>query len=122
MTDLSSLIERASFTPGPWSAEEGTLHHSNYIVITADHVGMRPNTPLARLGSSFDDTAWNDARLIAACPDLVEALAWYAEQVAGCRKITPEGDAARQALDADGGKRAKAALLRALSNGSKEGA
>lgn len=39
-----------------------------------------------------------------------EALQWYAEQVAGCRKITSEGDAARHALDADGGKRAQAAL------------
>lgn len=38
------------------------------------------------------------------------ALAWYAEQVAGCRKIGADGDAARQALDKDGGRRARAAL------------
>jgi hypothetical protein len=38
------------------------------------------------------------------------ALRWYAEQVAGCRKITSEGNAARAALDRDGGKRARAAL------------
>lgn len=39
-----------------------------------------------------------------------EALAWYAEQAENCRKITHEGDTARHALDADGGKRARAAL------------
>ncbi|QDH84098.1 hypothetical protein KMC56_gp25 [Achromobacter phage vB_AxyP_19-32_Axy12] len=38
------------------------------------------------------------------------ALAWYAEQVAGCRKFGADGDAARQALDKDGGRRARAAL------------
>lgn len=42
--------------------------------------------------------------------DLRAALEWYAERVADCRKITPEGDNARQALDLDGGKRARAAL------------
>ncbi|MGH8466506.1 MAG: hypothetical protein ACRER5_20405, partial [Pseudomonas sp.] len=39
-----------------------------------------------------------------------EALAWYAEQAEGCRKLGAEGDAARQALDKDGGQRARAAL------------
>lgn len=38
------------------------------------------------------------------------ALTWYAEQVAGCRKLGPDGDAARNALDTDGGQRARAAL------------
>lgn len=42
--------------------------------------------------------------------DLREALAWYAEQSAGCRKIGAVGDPFRRALDADGGKRALAAL------------
>jgi hypothetical protein len=39
-----------------------------------------------------------------------EALLWYSEKVAGCRKITREGDEARQALDKDGGQRAREAL------------
>lgn len=42
--------------------------------------------------------------------DAEEALTWYAEQVAGCRKLGPDGDAARNALDRDGGQRARAAL------------
>ena len=39
-----------------------------------------------------------------------EALEWYAEKVAGCRKITSEGNDARNALDRDGGQIARAAL------------
>lgn len=41
---------------------------------------------------------------------LREALRWYAEQVADCRKITPAGDQARKLLDADGGVKARTAL------------
>jgi hypothetical protein len=44
--------------------------------------------------------------------ELEAALLWYAEQAEGCRKITPDGDIARQALDRDGGKRARAALTK----------
>ncbi len=54
--------------------------------------------------------AWNarvDADRIEA---LQAALEWYAEQVAGCRKITREGTTARNKLDADGGKIARQAL------------
>ena len=42
---------------------------------------------------------------------MVEALKWYAEHVEGCRKIGSVGDPFRHALDHDGGKRARAALL-----------
>lgn len=41
---------------------------------------------------------------------LREALQWYGEQAAGCRKITKEGDVARQNLDRDCGEKARAAL------------
>ncbi len=40
----------------------------------------------------------------------VEVMRWYAERVAGCRKFTDEGHMARNALDADGGERARAFL------------
>lgn len=43
-------------------------------------------------------------------PAMRAALEWYAEQVAGCRKLGSAGDSFRQALDRDGGKRATAAL------------
>lgn len=63
-------------------------------------------------GPEEDGIAW----LIAAWnrrPDpsgVVEALKWYAEQVEGCRKLGSIGEPFRNALDADGGKRALAAL------------
>lgn len=43
-----------------------------------------------------------------------EALKWYAEQAADCRKVTSKGSDARKELDRDGGQRARDAL-----NGSK---
>lgn len=39
-----------------------------------------------------------------------EALAWYAEQVAGCRKVGSLGRPYQERLDADGGKRARDAI------------
>lgn len=41
---------------------------------------------------------------------LEAALRWYEQRVSDCRKITREGDAARNELDRDGGDRARAAL------------
>lgn len=41
---------------------------------------------------------------------LAEALRWYAEQASLCRKLGAAGDEGRQALDADGGSRARQAL------------
>lgn len=41
---------------------------------------------------------------------LTEALKWYGEQARLCRLIHSEGDAGRNALNNDGGKRAAAAL------------
>ncbi|TKD50542.1 hypothetical protein [Sphingomonas baiyangensis] len=46
----------------------------------------------------------------AAANPVREALAWYGEQARLCRLIHSEGDAGRQALAADGGKRADAIL------------
>jgi len=43
---------------------------------------------------------------------LREALTWYEEQVRCCRMITSQGNSARNSLDADGGKRARAALAK----------
>ncbi|WP_203155007.1 hypothetical protein [Methylobacterium aquaticum] len=43
---------------------------------------------------------------------LRDALSWYGEQARLCRLAHSEGDAGRQALDADGGTRARVALAR----------
>lgn len=50
-----------------------------------------------------------------------EALAWYAEQVRNCRKITSDGSDARAALDRDGGELARAALHPEPSEGETNG-
>lgn len=47
------------------------------------------------------------------------ALTWYAGHVARCRKLGPDGNAARAALDRDGGQRARAALVRAVAVGER---
>lgn len=57
--------------------------------------------------------AWNRrASQAAPAPSdgLREALEWYADMVRKCRMIHSEGDEARAALDADGGRRALSAL------------
>ncbi|WLW59869.1 hypothetical protein RA224_21880 [Achromobacter aegrifaciens] len=53
------------------------------------------------------------SKLRAPVADERAALVWYAEQVAGCRKFGPDGEGARNALDKDGGERARAALASA---------
>ena len=40
----------------------------------------------------------------------VKALEWYRNHVSECRKIGGQGDQSRQALDHDGGTRARTAL------------
>ena len=42
--------------------------------------------------------------------ELKSALEWYAEHVAGCRKLGRDGDIARGKLDRDGGTKAREAL------------
>ena len=47
--------------------------------------------------------------------ELEAELAWYGEQARLCRLIHSEGDAGRNALAADGGKRAREALTKSNS-------
>ena len=49
-------------------------------------------------------------RLQARVKELEEALAWYAEQVSNCSRISGDGDTARTRLTGDLGNRARAAL------------
>ncbi len=45
--------------------------------------------------------------------ELIEVLRWYQKQAEMCRKFTKEGDAARKALDRDGGAYALAVINKA---------
>lgn len=58
------------------------------------------------------------AELEAEIARLRGSLEWYSKQVNDCRKITIDGERARQALDRDGGSRAVVALS-SKTRGSK---
>lgn len=49
--------------------------------------------------------------------DAAQVLQWYADQADGCRKLGSIGDPARQALDHDGGGRARECLARPAPEG-----
>jgi hypothetical protein len=53
---------------------------------------------------------WNGQAAAAAPDKIAEALKWYGTQASLCRQNTTAGDAARNALDFDGGQRARKAL------------
>lgn len=122
--------------PQKCSAEEARqwVREKNGGQVFSDAADGRPQFPMAEelwaCGADIE-TANFVARMLAEkgyrllAPDAAppeerdrmrEALEWYAEQVAGCRKLGSEGDDARQALDHDGGKRA----IRAI-NGVNDG-
>lgn len=61
--------------------------------------------------------AWNTRTPSPADAELLEALEWYAERAAGCRKIGSAGDPARNALEHDGGRRAHTAIANATKGG-----
>lgn len=67
---------------------------------------------LMSLSYTLDDPRVPEAMRQAAqdLDEMRKALEWYDEKVTGCRKVTSEGNLARQALDADGGQRARTAL------------
>ena len=63
-----------------------------------------------RARATPDQTAALDKLIAEAVEPYVDALAWYGEQARLARLIHSEGDAGRNALQADGGKRANAIL------------
>ena len=66
-------------------------------------------TPVRYVQDVHTEPISGDKRRIA---ELEAELTWYGEQARLCRLIHSEGDAGRNALAADGGKRARAALTK----------
>ena len=82
---------------------------SELPIVTRLRSSICENKCKAMLASSGCDCA-EAADIIT---ELVDALRWYAEQVAGCKIIHSGGNVFRNALAADGGQRAAAALAKA---------
>jgi hypothetical protein len=72
-------MTKVKHTPGPWLAiEEGgaaepAIISGDEIYIASAHVGMK----------DWDSVTWANARLIAAAPDLLEALELWRAKVSG---------------------------------------
>lgn len=102
-----------SHTPGPWKVAENLFGNTASYEVYANVETKSGKGGYTRICQITPRDQKANARLIAAAPDLKEALEWYAENVLNCRKITAEGDKARHDLDHDGGKRARMALEKA---------
>lgn len=76
--------------------------------IITDYKALRTENERLRAASIASGNALYEARVRSA--ELVKALEWYGEQARLARLIHGEGDKGRNALAADGGKRARAAL------------
>ena len=100
-------------TPGPWKVAENLFGNTASYEVYANVETKSGKGGYTRICQITPRDQKANARLIAAAPELLEALEWYAENVLNCRKITAEGDKARHDLDHDGGKRARMALEKA---------
>lgn len=100
MTDAPERIWLTSFVKVQYGAKLGRGHISDL-----NHSPDYPEYIRADLAATDAQVMRNEKVKV-----LVESLAWYGEQARLCRIIHKEGDAGRHALDADGGKRARAAL------------
>lgn len=84
-------------TPGPW-AVKFSKYESDVLLVQA---GMPSNRVLARFGGEdepLDEAAMADAALIAAAPDLLNALRGLMAWCAGDVLDLPEVNAARAAI------------------------
>ena len=115
-----ALAEKAS--PGPWVSVPSPRLFGNrgnvYQQVGDGQTGLPSLQKTTVENCAFIAHAGTHYREISAAllsrdaevARLREALGWYARMVADCRKVTSEGDTARQSLDRDGGSRADAAL------------
>ena len=93
--------EQAKHTPGPWRAliipPNNLDHRGTTLVGTTYHDGMAIDCE--RSDQTFDECAAN-ARLIAACPDLLSALQQCAAALRQCAHVPGVTEQAIWAADA----------------------
>lgn len=82
-----------------------------------DDMDRKEEAAIVRALATPDQTAALDRLIAEAVKPYVEVLAWYGEQARLARLIHSEGDAGRNALQADGGKRANAILAASKKGG-----
>lgn len=95
----------AKWTPGPWSIESETSHNGEFAIIAPDGTHPDPWNIAQTYGSvghgEAEDEALANARLIAAAPDLAEALRLLladVEQYPAYQRPVHAVDVARSAL------------------------
>ena len=115
---LAAEVERLKAEADPEMLTIAWMHGAHDAKhLAAENARLRKEVEAyAKTMTAIGETANAEAALIvdlrAHAAELAGALDWYAEQTAGCRKVTSEGNEARHQLDSDGGKRARTALAK----------
>ncbi|MEQ5857268.1 hypothetical protein NFI08_16465 [Halomonas sp. EF61] len=107
-------MSETKFTPGPWFAHDDHPQHACYHIAPADYW----HDELATIYSPGDPEADANASLIAAAPELYEALEVFgrlADQLDGDDEVerTPDDEWAKFRLLASDYRKARAALAKA---------
>lgn len=87
-------------------ADEHSPEMRSFVIANIRKTRLRDRTPDQQLAVEFADARDRDVA------ELVAALEWYGEQARLARLIHSEGDAGRQALASDGGKRARTLIAK----------
>jgi len=90
----NEIEQMKQHTPGPWEYSKGTSPH-HQTVIYAEESGRN-------IAVTYNDEGWRNAALIAAAPEMMEALREIAGLLSGATCSTSEGialDCALAAID-----------------------
>jgi hypothetical protein len=100
----AATLEEARHSPGPWSLSRGMGASWNGATVWS---GSTKIATLTRKADKAIDQKAADARLIAAAPELLEALRWFIEDIDGFHTVMVGFDANVE--------RARAAIAKATS-------
>ena len=127
-------MNEAKHTPGPWHLEEMGYNSSSYYIRGSSDSGDRLTIgkgAVAHIPRSTVNPMEANARLIAAAPEMLEALKWYENKAKEMGKAAIHSDSKRilelmQEIAVDYGKLAGAAIAKATGgadsvDGSQKG-